>query len=90
METFEKLYELSKTNSHVYFYFISQGNRTSKLNHFKDQEGGIVIRLSHYLIGGQLYRNGNAVYPKQKDETFDHWYDYLSTAYFRSAMEKTA
>lgn len=87
-DTFQKLLELSKTNYHIYFYFINEGNKSSKLNRLSVINNVLKIRVSHYLIGGQLYKNGNFYAPKKEDESFEHWYQYLKNSYFITAMEK--
>ncbi|EPF5366173.1 hypothetical protein ACT7O0_000754 [Salmonella enterica subsp. enterica serovar Infantis] len=87
-DTFQKLLELSKTNHHVYFYFIDEGNKKSKLNSLSIKNGILTLRVSHYLIGGQLYKNGNCYAPKGEDESFEHWYQYLENSYFTNAMER--
>lgn len=86
--TFQKLFELSKTNHHVYFYFINEGRRSSKLNNLYVKNNVLKIRVSHYLIGGQLYKNGNSYSPQGEEETFEDWYQYLENSYFINAMEK--
>ena len=86
-ETFQKLFELSKTNHHVYFYFIQEGKRTSKLNHLKNMGGQVTVRVSHYLIGGTLYKNGEPCLSKRDNETFEHWYQYLENSYFKKGKE---
>ncbi|EBO9197612.1 hypothetical protein R259_22225, partial [Salmonella enterica] len=87
-DTFQKLLELSKTNHHVYFYFIEEGNKKSKLNSLSVKNGILTLRVSHYLIGGQLYKNGNSYAPKDEKESFEHWYQYLENSYFTNAMER--
>jgi len=87
-DTFQKLLEISKTNHHVYFYFIGEGRSDSKLNGVFEFNNELKIRLSHYLIGGQLYKNGNSYAAKKANESFEHWYDYLKNSYFTYAMEK--
>ena len=48
----------------------------------------LTIRLSHYMIGGQLFKNGKICSSKKEDETFEHWYNYLENSYFINAKEK--
>lgn len=86
-KTFQKLFELSKCNHHVYFYFIAEGNDRSKINHIKCEEDSFTIRVSHYLIGGKLFRNGEEVYPRRDGESFEKWYSYLKNSYFLKAKE---
>lgn len=87
-DTFQKLLEISKTNHHVYFYFIGEGRNSSILNDISVRNNELKIRLSHYLIGGQLYKNGNSYAAKKDSESFEHWYNYLKNTYFTNAMEK--
>jgi hypothetical protein len=86
--TFEKLFELSKMNHHIYFYFIAENKNTSKLNHIRIEDNILKIRLSHYMIGGQLFKNGKPYAPKQENETFEHWYNYLENSFFTLSKEK--
>ncbi|MEP8604606.1 hypothetical protein ABKW00_02020 [Enterobacter hormaechei] len=85
-ETFEKLVELSKVNHHVYFYFIGSGRMSSGLNNFTVSKGELKIRVSHYLIGGEVYKNGNPVNIRN-NKTFDVWYNELNNGYFTFAKE---
>lgn len=85
--TFRKLFELSKTNYHIYFYFIAEDENTSKLNHYKTVKNELTVRLSHYLIGGELFKNGNLYAPQGDNETYDHWFQYLENSYFTVATE---
>lgn len=85
--TFQKLFELSKCNHHIYFYFIAEGKDRSKINHFRVDDGVLTIRVSHYLIGGKLFRNGEEFYPQREDESFEEWYKYLENSYFIKAKE---
>jgi hypothetical protein len=86
-KTFQKLIELSKCNHHVYFYFISEGANRSKINHFKCDGNYFTIRVSHYLIGGKLFKNGEEVYPIREGESFEKWYSYIKNSYFLKAKE---
>lgn len=85
--TFQRLFELSKTNHHVYFYFISEGSNSSKLNGFSFKNNEFKIRVSHYLIGGVLYKNGKSYPARRESESFEHWFNYLVNSYFTIAME---
>ncbi|MFY0677344.1 MAG: hypothetical protein JXR18_08680 [Neptuniibacter sp.] len=86
-KTFQKLVELSKCNHQVYFYFIAEGNDRSRINHFKYENRNFIIRISHYLIGGKLFKNGEEVYSRKKGESFEKWYSYLKNSYFLKAKE---
>lgn len=86
-ETFKKLFELSKCNYHIYFYFIAEGNNTSKINNLRNKGNTLSIRTSHYLIGGKLFKNGREYYAKGLNESFEHWYNYLRNSYFKYAIE---
>lgn len=88
LETFQKLFELSKTNYHVYFYFIPESKRYSKFNNIKNMGGQITVRVAHYLIGGVLYTNGKPFAAQKNDETFEHWYKYLEDSYFTRGREQ--
>lgn len=87
-DTFQKLLEISTTNHHVYFYFIGEGRNDSRLNRISVRNNELKIRLSHYLIGGRVYKNGNPYREKQEKETFEDWYEFLKNSYFTYAMEK--
>lgn len=86
--TFFKLIELSKTNHHIYFYFIAEGKTSSVLNHYKVVDGRLKIRVSQYLLDGSVFKNGNPSPSKKKNETDSHWYQYLENSYFKPAKEK--
>lgn len=88
MSTFQKLLELSNTNHHIYFYLIGEGRRSSKFNNLSVADDVLKIRVSHYLIGGTLYKNGNPYAPRGENETFEHWYEYLENSYFTRAREE--
>lgn len=85
--TFQKLFELSKCNNHIYFYFIAEGQNSSKINHFRLDGDVLTIRVSHYLIGGKIYRNGEEFYSQRDNESFEDWYRYLENSYFLKAKE---
>lgn len=87
LDTFKKLFELSNTNHHIYFYFIGEGRSSSKFNSLSVAADVLKIRVSHYLIGGTLYKNGSPYAPKGENETFEHWYQYLENSYFTTARE---
>lgn len=88
LEAFKKLYELSLANSMVIFYFIGDASFSSKLNHMKEDEGNLVLRVSHYMIGGQPYNNGKPILSLRDGEDLEHWHTFLSNSYFRQAKEK--
>ncbi|MBU2918065.1 hypothetical protein KO505_08835 [Psychrosphaera sp. F3M07] len=90
LETFQKLFELSKTNCHIYFYFIGKGRNSSKFNSLDVNGQELKVRISHYLIGGKLYKNGKAYAPQKEGETFKHWYNYLRSSFFTTAKEGVA
>lgn len=87
--TFERLVELSKENCHIYFYFIDEGRRGGKFNNLRCSDECVVVRVSHYLIGGRLYKNGSPTLEQKEGETVSNWYRYLSNSYFKQAMEKS-
>ena len=86
-DTFKKLFELSKCNYHIYFYFIAEGNNSSRINHLRNDGQILTIRVSHYLIGGKLFKNGQEYYSQGENESFEHWYNYLRNSYFINARE---
>lgn len=88
-DTFQKLFELSKENYHIYFYFIGEGNKNSKINRVISHDNNLTIRVSHYLVGGQIYKNGKIYAPMRENESFDKWYQYIINSYFVCAMEKS-
>ncbi|QKG67051.1 hypothetical protein HP062_16510 [Pseudomonas sp. B14-6] len=89
-EAFAKLYELSLANSMIVFYFIGDGSLSSKLNHMKEEEGCLTLRVSHYMIGGQPYNNGKPILGLRDGEEVEHWHTFLSNSYFRQAKEKAS
>ncbi|HDZ8926545.1 hypothetical protein [Aeromonas sp. S9(2024)] len=88
LDTFKKLFDLSNTSNHIYFYFIGEERHSSKFNSLSISDDVLKIRISHYLIGGTLYKNGNPYAPKGENETFEHWYKYLENSYFTTARER--
>ncbi|QHI58107.1 hypothetical protein [Enterobacter hormaechei] len=88
-DTFEKLLELSKTNHYVLFYFIGENKKSSVLNNFYSFDGELKIRVSHYLINGQVFKNGIPYSKQGKNQTFEKWYEYLNSSYFTFAKEKS-
>ncbi|WP_445010889.1 hypothetical protein [Vreelandella stevensii] len=86
-KTFQKLLELSKCNHHIYFYFIAESKDRSRINHFKTEEKIFTIRVSHYLIGGKLFRNGKEFHSQRANESFEEWYKYLENSYFLKAKK---
>ncbi len=89
-ETFNRLYELSRTNTLVVFYVIGEGSRGGKLNNFRRNGEELTLRISHYLIAGQPYVNGVAVKALGEDETLAHWHKYLTNSYFKKAKESAS
>jgi hypothetical protein len=67
---------------------IGEGKKSSKFNSLSVVDGNLKLRISHYLIGGELYKNGTLYAPKSEGETFEHWYQYLGNTYFTSAREQ--
>lgn len=88
LETFKKLFELSKSNYHIYFYFIAENRKGSKLNHIREENNIFKIRLSHYMIDGNLFKNGKLFSCKKETQSFEHWYKFVKNSFFISAKEK--
>ncbi len=86
--TFARLQELSKANTLVVFYFINERARGSKINNFREEDGHMTIRASKYMLGGELYLNGSPVKAQQPNESFSHWYEYLTNTYFADGMKQ--
>lgn len=89
-KTFERLYELSRTNALVVFYIIGEGSRGGKLNNFRRKGAELTLRVSHYFIAGQPYLNGVAVKTLGEDETLAHWHEYLTNSYLKKAKESAS
>ncbi|MCW2293174.1 hypothetical protein M2262_003224 [Pseudomonas sp. BIGb0408] len=86
--TFERLCELSLANTIVVFYFIGEERTGGLLNHMIVESGSFTLRVSHYMIGGQLYNNGLPVYDRAKYSTAQLWYSMVKSSYFERAMKK--
>lgn len=87
-QTFQRLYELSLANTIVVFYFIAEGKSSGILNHLTDDPAMFTLRVSHYMIGGELYNNGDTACSRREAEEMSDWYRYVSDAYFTPAMRK--
>ncbi|WP_332526115.1 hypothetical protein [Pseudomonas sp.] len=87
LETFRRLQELSKTNTLVVFYFIDQRESGSKINNRRLDGDHLTLRVSRYMVGGELYVNGAPVNAKQPNESFEDWYGYLSNTFFNDGMK---
>lgn len=85
-ETFKRLYELSLANTVVAFYFVSVG-KSSKLNNFRRDAGVGKLRVSHYIINGEVYKNGQSFYSRRQNESLEEWYVRLSVKYFEPAKK---
>ncbi|MCI9876952.1 hypothetical protein [Pseudomonas atacamensis] len=88
VETFRRLYEVSLANTIVVFYFVAQDKVSGILNHMTVTEALFTLRVSHYMMGGQLYNNGEPACARREDEELGHWFRYLQGAYFEPAMRK--
>jgi hypothetical protein len=84
--TFARLQELSKANTLVVFYFISDRAKGSKINNWRTEGDHTTIRVSRYMMSGNLYINGNPVAPQQQGESFSHWYDYQTNTFFANGI----
>ncbi|RZO10655.1 hypothetical protein EKG40_03550 [Pseudomonas moorei] len=87
LETFKKLHELSLANTIVVFYFIASNKSSGKLNNIPVNENAFEIRISHYMLNGDVYRNDTLVYARDKSD-IDAWYHQLSKSYFSVAKIK--
>ncbi|MBH3442321.1 hypothetical protein I5L59_01845 [Pseudomonas moraviensis] len=85
LDTFKKLYELSLANTIVVFYFIADGQSFSKLNHLPTNPRAFEIRMSRYLLNGEVYINDKVVY-QRGSLSLDAWYLHLSLKYFQAAQ----
>lgn len=85
-ETFKRLYELSLANTIVVFYFVASG-KSSKLNNLRRADSLLTLRVSHYIIDGEVYKNGHSFFSRKENESLDHWYVRLSSKYFEPAKK---
>lgn len=88
IETFERLQKLSLANTLVVFYFIDKRASGSKINNQKLEGVHLTLRVSRYMIGGELYINGKAVVRKKSEESFEYWYGYLTSTFFAQGMQQ--
>lgn len=89
LETFYALLHYSCFNHIVLFYFVAEGSIASQYSGFKQFGGEAKIWVSHYLLDGKAFRNGNEV-KRGADESDEHWHDYLMSSYFGTPLkEKT-
>lgn len=86
--TFQRLYELSLANTITIFYFIADGRGSGILNHTTATNDHFTLRVSHYMIGGQPYSNGQPVWTRRPNEDLAPWYHLLQSKYFEPAMRK--
>ena len=86
--TFARLQELSKANTLVVFYFINEQEEGSKINRYRKKDDHLTIRVSRYMVGGEAYINGTAVYAQQPEESFSRWYRFLSNSFFADGMRQ--
>lgn len=86
--TFARLQELSKANTLVIFYFINEQEDGSKINRYRKKDDHLTIRVSRYMVGGEVYVNGSPVFAQQPEESFSHWYRFLSNSFFADGMRQ--
>ncbi|MGY1917410.1 hypothetical protein ACW9IF_00640 [Pseudomonas tolaasii] len=86
--TFARLQGLSKANTLVVFYFISDRAKGCKINNWRMEGDHTIIRVSRYMLGGNLYINGTPVAPQQQGESFSHWYKYQTNTFFANGMQQ--
>jgi hypothetical protein len=87
LETFKKLYKLSLANTIVVFYFISDDKTYGKLNHIPLNPNAFEVRISHYMLNGEVYRHDKAVFLRN-GLPLDAWYHQLYVSYFSAAQAK--
>lgn len=87
LDTFKKLYELSKASTIVVFCFITDDDWKTKLNHVIPNPNRFVFRISRYMINGSVYSGDSEVYVRRTAETLDAWYLRLVNSYFSSAKD---
>jgi hypothetical protein len=88
LETFRKLFELSRMNYLIIFYFIDESKKSSILNSFTANEEKISLRVSHYMQDRKLYKNGISKTFLCDGEVFEDWYNGFVKTYFKKAKEK--
>jgi hypothetical protein len=87
LETFKKLHELSLANTIVAFYFIPKDKTYSKLNHTPSNPSAFELRVSHYMLNGEVYRHDKVV-SLRNGLSLDEWYHQLYADYFSAAQAK--
>lgn len=84
LETFKKLYELSLANTMVVFYFVAEDKKISKLNNVPARSDAFEMRISHYMLNGDMYIGENVRYALDGRD-IDEWHLMLSVSYFSKA-----
>ncbi|MDI1330887.1 hypothetical protein [Pseudomonas sp.] len=87
LETFKRLYELSKASTIVVFYFINENTWKTKLNHVLLDANPFRLRISRYMINGSVYVGDTESYVRRRDEELDNWHLRLANSYFKLAKE---
>lgn len=87
LETFKKLYELSKASTIVVFCFVTDDTWKTKLNHVIANPDRFVFRIARYMINGSVYSGDSEVYVRVANEELDVWYARLVNSYFLLAKE---
>lgn len=87
LETFKRLYELSKVSTIVVFCFITEHAWKNKLNHVISDPNRFIFRISRYMINGSVYSGDSEVYARKVNESLDLWYARLVNSYFLLAKE---
>lgn len=87
LETFKRLYELSKANTIVVFYFINDEEWRTKLNHVLNDVNPFRLRISRYMVNGSVYVGDTEGYVRKRGEGLDSWHLRLVNSYFMLAKE---
>lgn len=87
LETFKRLYELSKASTIVVFYFINDDAWKTKLNHVLNDANPFRLRISRYMINGSVYVGDSEKCERQKGERLEDWYLRLANSYFKFSKE---
>jgi len=83
LDTFYALLNYSQYNHLVIFYYVAEGANGSQYSRFDFQDGTLVLRVAHYLLGGKVFANGEERKPWNDARA---WYEHLRETYFGTPL----
>lgn len=84
LETFYALLDYSRYNHLVLFYYVVPDTDRSQYSEYEMRDATLMLRATHYLLGGQVFRNGKPVERYGRND--EAWYAHLLNTYFGTPL----